>query len=345
MKRIFLLIALLCGLPAYAQSPLNPGDPTATTPAYPTPSDPRAWREIINPQQCPSGTAAALNTCGDGRDGYVWGWDSFSGKMELRPPKILYGPGAITSTSGLTQNAWNNLYGAVGANGFRSGLTAYIPRGNYMGFGQVAVAGGGTSNAAYTVRVMMGTCLQATGSQQGILTIPQVATNAATAAGSVNGTNNVLGFAATTCISPGMVAYDVTHAGAIGAQILVCSVTPTTVTLTLATAYPSCTSSGFVTAPGVSNGDTIMFGFVSGYGGPLVWPGGSSLPFTIPYFFNTSALQCLAADRSNQQCEMFTQIYTTGSGDSVLSASGQVTNPPYSTSFNIFRVDGGYGGL
>jgi hypothetical protein len=38
------------------------------------------------------GTPATLNTCGDGRDGFVWGWDSFSGKLELRPPKILYGP-------------------------------------------------------------------------------------------------------------------------------------------------------------------------------------------------------------------------------------------------------------
>ena len=182
-----------------------------------------------------------------------------------------------------------------------------------MGFGQVAVAGGGTSNATYTVRVLMGTCLQASGAQQGILIIPQIPTNASTAAGSVDGTNNVLGFASTSCILPGMVAYDVTQPGAIAAQIVVCSVTSTTVKLTSATAYPTCSSTGFVTSPGVSSSDTIMFGFVSGYGGPLTWPGTSGLPFTVPYFFTTAAQACLAADRSNHQWELFTQFSTTGS--------------------------------
>jgi hypothetical protein len=345
MKKLFIIVASLLTLlaPAVAQVPTNPGDPVSVTPGSPEPLNPKNWRGILAPQQCPNGSLAPLNTCGDGRDGFGRQWDSFSQRMELRPPKILYGPGAITSNTALTQNAWTNLYGAIGANGFRSGLTAYIPRGNYNGWGQIAVASGPTANSVYTVRVLMGTCLQTAGSQQGILTIPQVATNAATAAGAIDGTNNVLGFVATTCIVPGMVAYDVTHPGAIASQILVCSVTSTTIKLTSAAAYPSCSATGFVTAPGVSNGDTIMFGFVSGYGGPQAWPGGLSLPFTIPYFFTTASLQCQAVDVSNQQCEMLTQIYTTDSGAVVLSGSGQVTNPPYSTSFNIIRVDGGYG--
>lgn len=330
LRVTLLLLFGLSAAPATADFlSTNPGDPYTSKPAQPVPLDSRGWRDILTPQQCPNGTLAALNTCGDGRDGFVWGWDSFSSKMELRPPKILYGPGAVTSSGVLTQNAWNNLYGSVGSSGFRGGLTAYIPRGNYMGFGQVAVASGTVSSSTYTVRVLMGSCLQVSGSQQGILIIPQIATNAGTTTSS-----NVLNFAATTCITAGMIAYDVTHPAAITASnAIVQSVTGTTALL-----------ASNVASPGISSGDTIMFAFVSGYGGPLAWPGGSSLAFTIPYFFTTAAFACNAALNSNQQCEMLTQIYTTDSGAVQLAAGGQVTNPPYSTSFNIMRVDGGYGG-
>jgi hypothetical protein len=342
MKKFILLCCLLFATVAQAQSPQSPGDPYGPKPAAPAPLDLKGWNSILLPQQCPNGSTSTLNVCGDGRDGYGYQWDSFSGRMELRPPKILYGPGAYTSNTVITQNAWTGLYGGVGANGFRTGLTAYVPRGNYMGFGQIALASGPTANSTYTVRVLTGTCLQAAGAQQGILIVPQIGTNGATAAGSVDNVNNLLSFASTTCIQAGMTAYDVSHPGAIGAQIIVETVTPTTVKLCSST---NCVAgTGFVTAPGISNGDTIMFGYVAGYGGPQAWPGGNSLPFTIPYFFTTAAVQCLAADQSNQQCELLTQVFTTDSGATVLKASGQVTNPPYSTSFNIMRVDGGYQG-
>lgn len=339
---VFVLLAWAMLSPAPAQYSASPGD-SGPKAAQPVPENRRDWRDILQPQRCPNGGPAALNTCGDGRDGFVWGWDSFSQHMELRPPKVLYGPGYITSNTGMTVNTWTNLYGSIGANGFRTGLTAYIPRGNYMGFGQVAFASGSTANSAYTIRVLMGTCLQATGSQQGILTIPNKATNAATAAGAVDGTNNVLGFASTTCILPGMVAYNVTHSLSIPAHTVVCSVTSTTIKLVVDTAYPSCTASGFVAAPGVSSGDTIEFGFTIGYGGPFTWPGGASTAFSVGYFYNTAGLQCLAADRSDQQCEIFVEAYTTDTAATVLNGGGQTTFPPYSTSFNIFRVDGGYG--
>lgn len=323
-----LLIAALYCAPAFAQTPQSPGDPYTAKAAQPVPIDVRGWRDALTPQWCPNGTYAALNTCGDGRDGFVWGFDSFSGKMELRPPKILYGPGAVTANAGLTQNAWNNLYGSIGGNGFRSGLTAYIPPGNYMGFGQIVVASGSVSNATTTVRVLMGTCLQTTGSQQGILIVPQIATNAATTTSS-----NILSFASTNCVHVGMIAYDVTHPGAItAANAVVASVSSTTVGF-----------SANVTTPGVSSGDVIMFAYVSGYG-VQVGPASTSLPYSVSYFFTTAAIGCLAAQNSNQQCEMLTQIYTTDSGAAQLAAAGQVTNPPFTTSFNIMRMDGGYGG-
>lgn len=313
---------------AVAQVNFNVGDEPSPKPAQPVPLNAKEWQNILAPQRCPNGTYAALNTCGDGRDGYHWQWDSFSRHMELRPPKILFGPGAITSTINLTQNTWNNLYGAVGASGYRGGLVAYIPRGNYVGSGQVAIATGSTANTTYTVRVLMGTCNPGSGAQNGILIIPQVPTSAGTTAG-----NNTLTFSATTCIIPGMVAFDVTNPAAIPAGVTVSSTSPTQAVL-----------SGNVASPGVSSGDVIMFGFVSGYGGPQAWPGAAGLSTTVHFEFTTAAIGCLAADKSDQQCEMLTQIYTNGAGSSVAIAGGQVTNPPYATYFNILRVDGGYGG-
>lgn len=346
----FLALTCIC----MAQVPFNPGDAAAPRFGYPEPNNPLNWKGVLAPQQCPDGSLAPLNTCGDGRDGFVRGWDSFNQHMELRPPKILPLTGAISAASSmggslsLTQNAWNNLYGSIGAHGFRPGLTAYIPVGNYAGSGNVSIATGSTSNPAYTVRVLMGTCRKSSGSQKGILIVPgadgSITTNGATPAGAVNGVNNVLSFAATTCIAPGMTVYDVTHPGAVAAQIVVCSVAATTVTLTSATAYPACTASGFVSAPGVSNGDTFIFSYVIGYGGAKTWPGGAGLAEIVPYIFTTFAnVPCLAAQNSYDQCEVLTQVFTTGTGDSIQTAGGAITNPPYPTNLIGSRIDGGYG--
>jgi hypothetical protein len=332
MKKLFVIVAILIASLAsvVAQVPTNPGDPVSVTPGAPAPLDVKNWRDILTPQVCPNGTPSALNTCGDGRDGFVWGWDSFSGRMELRPPKILYGPGAVSTNNALTQNAWTNLYGAVGANGFRTGLTAYVPVGNYTGNVQVEVASGSLGNGVYTIRVLMGTWLQTSGAQQGFLIIPKIATNAITAAG-----NNTLHFASTAGILPGMVVYDVSTKAAItqtSPGTLVLSVSPTTVTM-------STNAAG----GGVGNGDTIEFGFAIGYVSQA-WPGAAGLPFAINGSFTTGAnVGCLAAQNSNQQCEIFTEIFTTDTGAAQLSQAGASAPPPYTTLLNIIRVDGGYG--
>src|ERR1700738_833463 len=114
MLRAILFALLLCRSTnaACSQAQFNVGDSPSPKPAQPVPLDTSDWRRILAPQGCPNGSYAALNACGDGRDGYVWGFNSFTGKMSLRPPKILYGPGAITSSIALTQNAWTNLFGA-----------------------------------------------------------------------------------------------------------------------------------------------------------------------------------------------------------------------------------------
>lgn len=336
MRRTFasflFALSLLATFGAAAQTPFNPGDPGSPKNAPTPPLNYRNWREVLAPQPCPNGaTNTGLNTCGDGRDGYVWGWDSFVQRMELRPPKILYGPGAMTSNNQFgapVQNAWNPLYGSIGANGFRGGLTAYVPVGNYNGNYQVTFASN-SANATWTVRVLMGTWLQTSGSQQGILIIPRIATNAITAAGSP-----VLNFASTAGISAGMVAYDITTKTAItqtapGTTVL--SVTATTVTL----------STNIV--GGVGNGDIIEFGFVSGYAannGPPI----AGLVGNVTGNFTTAALQCLAAQNSLQQCEMLTEVFTTEAGATMLSQAGASAPPPYVTSFNIWRMDGGYGG-
>lgn len=347
MKRLMATIftLLLLSSPVFAQAGpggLNMGDgPKA---AQPVPLNPKNWKNILSPQTCPNGAIAPLNQCGDGRDGFVWGWDSFSGHLELRPAKILGGAGAITGPSSmggslaLTQNAWNNLYGPVlsgGINtGFRQGLTAYIPTGTYSGYGQISIATGSTANTTNTIRTLMGTCRKSSGLQQGILTVPgadgSITTNALTGIGSA-----LLNIANTTCITAGMMAYDITNPTAIPNGITVISVTSNSATL-----------SSNVAAPGVSNGDAIMFGFVIGQGGPKTWPGGAGLSETLNYTFTSfQSLGCLAALNSSDQCEILTQIFTNGTGESIQTAGIGISNPPYPTNFIIKRDDGGYGGL
>lgn len=97
----------------------------------------------------------------ENQEGKVWGWNPNTQRMELRHPKILFGPGALDASTGnisLTNNAWVALYSGIPGDGigFRAGLVGYVPKGRYGVFGHIAIATAATS-AVHYARVMQGT--------------------------------------------------------------------------------------------------------------------------------------------------------------------------------------------
>lgn len=97
----------------------------------------------------------------ENQEGKVWGWNPNTQRMELRHPKIFFGPGALDASTGniaLSNNAWVGLYSGVPADGigFRAGLVGYVPKGRYGVFGHVAISTAATT-AVHYVRVRQGT--------------------------------------------------------------------------------------------------------------------------------------------------------------------------------------------
>jgi hypothetical protein len=97
---------------------------------------------------------------GENQEGKVFSWNPNSGLMELRHPKLFFGPMALTSVTGnmAISTSWTTLALAVPNDGIgqRGGMTAYPPKGRYGICGFVGVASS-IDNLTIHLRVMQGT--------------------------------------------------------------------------------------------------------------------------------------------------------------------------------------------
>lgn len=111
------------------------------------------WDErLLRPEPFPSG---------ENHEGWCPGWNPNTQRMELRPPKVVFGPGALDSSTGniaLATDTWTALYTAIPGDGIgmRGGMVGYLPKGRWSIRGQVCIATPST-NKAYRVRVRQGT--------------------------------------------------------------------------------------------------------------------------------------------------------------------------------------------
>lgn len=108
--------------------------------------------------QDPGATTPEAMPSGENQEGKVFSYNPNSGLMELRHPKLFFGPMALTSGNIPIGKEWTTLATAVPSDGIgmRGGMSAYVPRGRYGISGFVAVASP-SDNLTIHLRVMQGT--------------------------------------------------------------------------------------------------------------------------------------------------------------------------------------------